>query len=520
MRRRNEWPLAACWAAIIASACFLGVSFGPATPSLGEEASESALLAPLVDDQTVAIASLDVSRPDLEQAVEQLLAALDVRFSFRTDEAPKHLKTIQALRSFGAQKLYLVASLRDAQWGTFWVVKLRPGADVAKIAEVMPSGLTSMRRGELLVLAYERKLDQLKRLTPTPRPHLADAMAGTSNPMFRIIVMPTPEAARVIMEITPTLPETLGGGSTEALSSGVRLVVVDGDVAARPYLMLTIESADPEKAAQLQSAIVAVLKAASASEVLNRYVPQLAPLTRFLMPDVKGKRLTVRLDEENGGLSALKTAIAVPVQEATQAAQKSHVSNALKQLALATYVYMDSHRVFPPAFKADGNGKPLLSWRVLVLPYLEGQELYKQFHLDEPWDSPHNKQLISKMPDIYRHPASKFAGQYKTAYLAVRGKDTMFPGAAAVRLRDVRDGTSQTLMLVEVDDEHAVVWTRPDDWPFDTKQPRRGLGQFPGGFWAAFADGSVKFFKDPLDPAALGALFTRAAGDLPSELTR
>src|SRR5262249_52970422 len=135
------------------------------------------------------------------------------------------------------------------------------------------------------------------------------------------------------------------------------------------------------------------------------------------------------------------------------------------------------------------------------------------FGVNEPWDSEHNKKLIPRMPRVYAHPGSK-AGEGKTVYLAPLGKDTMWPGGKGVRFQDVTDGTSNTIFLVEAADDHAVVWTRPDDLPVDLKQPLRGLaGEADGGaFQALFVDGSVHSLEATLPPDTLRALFTRNGG--------
>ena len=102
--------------------------------------------------------------------------------------------------------------------------------------------------------------------------------------------------------------------------------------------------------------------------------------------------------------------------------------NNLKQIALALHNYHAAMGSFPATASMSKDGKPLLSWRVHILPYLEQDNLFKQFKLDEPWDSEHNKALIAKMPDIYRSPAQK-VGDGKTTYLAPMGKNTVIaPG--------------------------------------------------------------------------------------------
>ena len=82
------------------------------------------------------------------------------------------------------------------------------------------------------------------------------------------------------------------------------------------------------------------------------------------------------------------------------------------------------------------------------------------------------------------------------------------------QIKDITDGTSHTIMVVEVDDQHAVTWTKPDDLAFDPKDPKKGIGSlYEGGFNAAFCDGSVHFLSGSIDPKTLAALFTRAGGD-------
>ena len=184
--------------------------------------------------------------------------------------------------------------------------------------------------------------------------------------------------------------------------------------------------------------------------------------------------------------------------------------NNLKQIGLAMHNHHDAFKTLPPAYIADKSGKPLLSWRVSILRFIEQEALYRQFHLDEPWDSEHNKKLIPLMPEVYRAPGSK-AGPGKTNYLTVRGKDTVFPGAEKISFAQIKDGTSYTIMVVEASDSSAVEWTRPDDFVPDPKEPTKGLvGLRPGGFLALFVEGSVHFLPASADPDKLKALFTRA----------
>jgi hypothetical protein len=190
--------------------------------------------------------------------------------------------------------------------------------------------------------------------------------------------------------------------------------------------------------------------------------------------------------------------------------------NSLKQIGLAMHNYHDSYAHFPTAAGRDKAGKPLLSWRVHLLPYLEQDALYREFKLDEPWDSDHNKKLIARMPKVYQGRNPKLTEAGKTPFLVPVGPGTLFgDDKKPLRFADITDGTSNTILAVEADDERAVVWTKPDDFTVDPKDPRKGLAR-PGqdGFLALMADGSPHYFLATIDPRTLTALFTPAGGEV------
>jgi hypothetical protein len=201
------------------------------------------------------------------------------------------------------------------------------------------------------------------------------------------------------------------------------------------------------------------------------------------------------------------------VNSAREAGRRAQSMNNLKQIVLAMHNYNSVKGSFPARANFDAQGKPLLSWRVHILPYIEQDALYKQFHLDEPWDSEHNRPLIAMMPSIYRNPSSRSAPDMAN-YLTVCGTGLMFDGTAGRKPADIRDGLSNTIMVVEADDDHAVEWTKPQDWEFDATKPLAGLGRaHSAGFCAAFADGSVHFLPSYIDPAKFHALLTIAGGE-------
>jgi prepilin-type processing-associated H-X9-DG protein len=193
----------------------------------------------------------------------------------------------------------------------------------------------------------------------------------------------------------------------------------------------------------------------------------------------------------------------------------------MKQMGLAFHNFHSANDHFPAAAIKDKNGKPLLSWRVAILPYLEQGQLYNEFHLDEPWDSAHNKPLIARMPPTFAVPGAK-AAPGETFYRGFSGASAVFDpkDKDGLSLRDVTDGTSNTVGLIEA--KTAVVWTKPDaEIPFDPNDPKKAAdflnaagGHFPGGFNALFLDGSVKFLKTTINPQVFRALLTRSGGEV------
>ncbi len=207
------------------------------------------------------------------------------------------------------------------------------------------------------------------------------------------------------------------------------------------------------------------------------------------------------------------------VQQAREAARRSQGMNNLKMIGLAMHNYHDTHEAFPPAASLDKKDKPLLSWRVHLLPFLEQAPLYQQFHLDEPWDSEHNKTLIEKIPPTLICPGQEaLAKEGKTVYLVPTGEGAAFEGKEGLAIRNFLDGTSNTILAVEAHADAAVIWTKPDDLVLDFKNPLKGLQSArTGGFHALFADGAVRFISDNIDVETLKNLFTRAGGEAVGE---
>lgn len=211
-----------------------------------------------------------------------------------------------------------------------------------------------------------------------------------------------------------------------------------------------------------------------------------------------------------------------PLTPAAAAIRKADANN-LKQIGIAIHNYHDTYGELPTdVFAADGRTR-LLSWRVRLLPFLEQQALYDQFNLEESWDGPTNGPLAAKMPAVFRSPArpelTKPANLVKTSYI-VFTNGTMMGDKGPLRFRDVTDGTSNTIAVIEGGGAgHFPEWTKPHgthsvhslhlaariDWN----------KEYPG-FNALFGDGRVRFYTKGLSGGDLGKMLSRAGGEIVS----
>ena len=196
-------------------------------------------------------------------------------------------------------------------------------------------------------------------------------------------------------------------------------------------------------------------------------------------------------------------------------------SNNLKHLAIGMQNY-DEYNFHLPGANApyldpkDGSKKFPVSWRVLLLPYIENQKLYDQYRFDEPWDGPNNIQLLQQMPKVYRHPKADearvpFGHTHYRVFVSRPGAKpsaVFTDGLSGPKMQNIDDGTSNTILIVEA--AEAVPWTMPEVLLYDRNQPVPKLGGlFKGYFQVALADGSVRSFRNDFPEDKLRAWITK-----------
>jgi prepilin-type processing-associated H-X9-DG protein len=486
--------------------------------------ARAAAVAPYLDEQAFGVIHIDLAKVHLAEARKLVISKL----TMLPKEAPAQMekeeaqatKWLAALTKAGAREIYVVLSLQDLPARPpFMVVKSAADADHATIKsliqlgpqrfandEVPPADLSGEVIAGNLVLGHANTIARLKEQKPAAKPDLAQAFKVAGDTAVQAVLLQSDDTRRVLSETLPSLPGDLREYSGKDLSKGIKYAAVGFDFPPKVALRVGIQSEDEASAANLQTLIQDALALGGKEESIKQLLPRYDELVKAITPQRNGDRLSLMVNEDNGGVTKVISLLTPPVQAARAAAQRAQSTNNLKQLALAMHIYHDANKAFPPAATSKG-GKSLLSWRVQILPYIEQNDLYNEFHHDEPWDSDHNKKLIEKMPKLYASPAIDLKPGM-TTYLVPTGKGMVFNGDQKTGIAQIRDGTSNTIMIVEADADKAVEWTRPDDLPIDLDKPMAGLGHvYKGGFNAAFCDGSVRFISDKIDPKTLSLLF-------------
>ncbi len=368
------------------------------------------------------------------------------------------------------------------------------------------------------MLAYCARL--LKRTQHGP---LDAAIAEATKEHSIVAALNVPELAKTIPERLP--PELEKFKALLAAKS----MLLKLDLKDKLSLVISVEADDAAAAKDAAKSLrVFITLAKEAMPGLRKHAlqdPVTGPISSLLdLADVGLAKAAVESQGVNARLTsfvkvdaAFETAVKTALAQITVASECAISMNKLKQLGLAIHMYTDSYGQLP--FPGIGkNGAPLgqgnknanLSWRVAILPFIDEQNLYQQFKLDEPWDSEHNKKLIEKMPKLFAPVNGVKADKGHTFYQTFSGGGAFEAGTTFLT---ITDGLSNTLMIVEAG--QAVPWTKPEDLVYDPKKPLKKLGGlFDGNFNAALCDGSVHYFRKNTPEKILRALITINGGEV------
>jgi len=532
---------------------------------------------------------------------EDELVAMTQAFSQGLDVGTVIVQSkLDELRSLGCNEIYLLANSKIMTVSAVQVVCLAPARNLARLekALILPDeaefGWVFQHDGDKLIANLitpfsttsmddanvgNRVAFQHRLIRPTLRPELAAGLERIKNAPIQLVFAPdgvvrrftqlSPMMASPLMyqsNFSPAMLMYFLNANAKGVDASVRWVAIGFDP-ARPVLAMTIQSTSPEAAQDLHDMFVSAKVAVSAvmaAESMNRRnynrnryggynnnnTEQIASALDFAMlflPNVQGDRLQLTIDEKRLAdttelITNTYTNVVLPSRESSH---KMQCANNLKQIMLALHTYHDANKAFPAPYTTDKDGKPLHSWRVALLPYLEQTALYEQMmqYRNEPWDSENNKRFHNVNIPVYQCPAAKNAPGM-TNYSVVVGKvnsaeearalglqfnvrtslDTAFPEPNKWHsMAHLADGTSNTIGVVER--KEPVCWMDPTQEItledaiklYQTEQSKVG-SEHKGGFNIAFCDGSVTFMEPLRWPVSIwSALLTANGGESVNE---
>jgi hypothetical protein len=539
---RINMRLAFLVAALVAPATSVGV------------ASDADVLAGYVTDDVLAVASVDLTKFDLLAGFEHM-ADLGVvpenLVEAERQPATQAQEGYNELVKLGARRASVLLRASDIHFGgTTWVIELADEAEGPRVVELLEAWLAKARDehsfgsdttllpshleaagGVVLAASSPEQLAMLKAgREGAPRADAQAALEALLAADAGFVAFGDIDSRRVLREMLPAAPapfmEIDGRLLADGLQWGGLLIKLPPDASAT----VTIEGASSETIATIEQAAakgLELLKALCLAEMVNgppahkARAAALLPLVPLLAPTVEGTRLSLTFGDDQAEIDAVRNLLLPAVASAREAAWRSQRMNNFKQIALGLLNYESAKKALPAAANYDANGRPLLSWRVHILPFMEEGALYKEFRLDEPWDSEHNRALIERMPAVFADPdpavQREIGGVGRTTTVVPVGAGTVFDGRNGIKYRDIDDGTANTVLFVQVIPERAVVWTKPEDWEVDFTDPLWGVRPPDDGrgsvFAAARCDGSVHLFNGNIDPQVWAALLTRAGDE-------
>jgi hypothetical protein len=395
------------------------------------------------------------------------------------------------------------------------------------VTEFLPKELQADGAVVLGASSAERLKTILGNRVAKPREEAVAALSALKDADAGVVLFGDAESRRVIREMFPRLPAPFMEIDGRLLADDLQWIALSAKLPPQPTVSFSLQASDKPAATVFQQAFDKARELATGflmAEMVSgppahkQRASALIPMMSRLHLDQTDSRLSITFGDDAEELAFLRNVLPALTQKARDSANISHRMNEFKQIALGLLNYESAKGSLPPAASYDPQGKPLLSWRVLILPYLDELELYKQFHLDEPWDSEHNRPLVDKMPEIYSDPDSSvrsaIGGKGRTTYVVPVGDKLLFGGKEGTKYRDIKDGTSNTILLVEVPPQKAVVWTKPDDWQVNLESPLQDqVRNDRDWFITAWCDGHAKRLSKAIDPAVLRAALTPAGGE-------
>ena len=467
-----------------------------------QEAAANHAIEKYLDSQTVVVGWIDISKIDLQQ-----FAAFQEKLGQPPQPNMAEVKaTRDALVQLKVNRIYWISDLAGLMKGPQSIVIPTPNPQAVAILlqAINPTSTTPHVLevdGECLIGTTRQAVHNLRDKTGDVVPQLLEAMAAIDAPHGIVLAGPDNLAASMAGMM-------LAFASTQGEAYMKIAIDMATHVSSIQWVALSVEL--PPTSGRLRIEM-------KSAEAANQFVTSANRLSSS-QPEIDATPLKVFAVDKSVQLTTTSVEDTLKKLETLRrllgAGPVSDAPNSMKNLALAMHNFHGAMGALPAQSLVDQQGKRLLSWRVMVLPYLEQSALYQEFHLDEPWDSEHNRTLIDKMPAVFRSAGGK-AKPGTTRFVApLTNRSTMGRVGPSVKIQDITDGTSNTIWLVQADEPHAVIWTKPDDLVIDEKDPIGSvIGPETKRFPVGLADGSVRILSRDTDPSTLMSLFSIDGGE-------
>jgi hypothetical protein len=470
------------------------------------EESSHALIERFIDGNTVLVGWVDLSQIDLD---EMEIFAADVDLG-HLPTIPQQVRGIRAtLVELNVTRVYWISSLSDLFGGprAFLIPASESRTDTVALLlrSATSDGQSVVVDGSVVLAGDNSTIATLQKSSGAPLQYLVNALAQSNSPNG-IVAGASTDSLRTASGLLGSLTPSDSG----FLTTLGQLLPELKSAALHGYLPPTAATLQIETTSDEAASKLAALLNAKSAELLEGDASS-------IKLSFSGSTVTIRKSSFEALTESIRSLVKL-LQPARYRANHELVMNNLKQLALGMHNFHDHHARFPPQRLVDEKGKPLHSWRVLILPYLGGGQLYNQFRLDEPWDSEHNIKLTAQMPDVFRSPddSAEMTAVGKTRFVAPLSDNSMFGHRGdSARIRDITDGTSNTLMVVQAATKNAVIWTKPDDLVLSQDRPL--FEQIAGdadGFTACSCDGVAHYLNRNVTEEAMRSLVSMDGGEI------
>ena len=481
----------------------------------------------LITADVVGVAKIDLEQIDFEPALklaESLFPATPKEIAQTRSQVASVKEEIDALTTIlGVKRFYVIVRTSDvpARSPCFAIRSTgnrqqQPFIDSIKDLLRKYTGVQFQHRanGEFLIFGPSKEhLDSLLAGKPHSQTDIINkSVLALGDHGLTLTLFGNSETRRVMRELMPAFDRPFKQLTGPLIADHVRNATLHIQFKPKPNVLVTVDADSPENAAiaskLMGKGINRILKSLTEAQEMPGVVS--TTVAQCLKPTVTGNRATVSAEKLIADSEMLAKTLAPTLLAVKRQAQAKQVSENLRVIGIAALNYESAHGHFPDNI-CDENGKPLLSWRVAILPYMQQNELYQLFKLDEPWDSEHNLKAAQNLPAPFVSPndGSDNNEQFKTTLLRPAGENTLLDGKE-MKFSKITDGASNTIFALSVASEHAVVWTRPTDWNYAPANPKRGLaiGKVGGETPMVRCDTSTEILKDDSNDQGLRNVFT------------